>query len=160
MAHDHIHRRCAQAAGIELAMNKDLELDFTGGPKSWFDFFHVHVDIKREGNKNWTTREKYLRELIETYNYLKTQLKQYPLDFQLWIMIDESDSGEDCVYIHTKNPNGDNFPLKIITDNKVTIKSEKLRGMIESWDLKVVRVDTSEGYVYYLFDQDFGISLT
>lgn len=32
--------------------------------------------------------------------------------FQIWIIIDLNDSGQDAIYMHTKNPNSNNFPIK------------------------------------------------
>ncbi len=34
----------------------DLNLDFSGGQNSWFDFWHTHVDWKGKGNDNWKSR--------------------------------------------------------------------------------------------------------
>lgn len=140
-------------------MNKKLNLDFSGGPKSWFDLWHTHVDWDGKGNKNWTIRKKYLIQLRDTFDELKLELKSYPHDFQLWIMIDENDSGEDCVYIHTKNPNADNFPIKVTADNKNTIEDKNLKEFVDSLDMERVRVKTSDGDIYYLFDKGIGISL-
>ncbi|WKZ58825.1 MAG: hypothetical protein QY309_13210 [Cyclobacteriaceae bacterium] len=140
-------------------MNKELNLDFSGGPKSWFDLWHTHVDWDRKGNKDWLTRKKYLRELLETFDQLRLKLRTYPHDFQLWIMIDENDSGDDCVYIHTKNPNADNFPIKVTADNKNAIKDKDLKEFVDSLDFDRVRIVTSDGDIYYLFDKRTGISL-
>lgn len=140
-------------------MKKELNLDFSGGPKSWFDLWHTHVDWDGNGNKDWRTRKKYLKKLLETFHQLKLELKTYPHDFQLWIMIDENESGDDSVYIHTKNPNADNFPIKARADNKNTIKDKDLKEFVDSLDFERVRLETSDGYIYYLFDKDIGISL-
>ena len=123
------------------------------------DLWHTHVDWDRKGNKDWGTREKYLGQLLRTFDELKLKLRDYPKDFQLWIMIDENDGGEDCVYIHTKNPNADNFPIKVTADNKNTIKNKKLKDFVDSLDFERVRIETSDGPIYYLFDKDIGISL-
>jgi hypothetical protein len=141
-------------------MDKKLNLDFSGGPQSWFDFWHTHVDWDGEGNKDWRTREKYLKELLKVFQDLKLKLNDYPKDFQLWIMLDENDSEEDCVYIHTKNPNADNFPLKIKADRINSIKDKNLKKFVDSLDFEKVRFETSDGYIYYLFDKETGISLT
>ncbi|MFN5169407.1 MAG: hypothetical protein ACK5DD_07270 [Cyclobacteriaceae bacterium] len=142
-------------------MTKDeaLNLDFSGGQKSWFDFWHIHVDRDGRGNKDWETREKYLKQLIETYYQLKSKLKTYPNDFQLWIMIDEHESKSDCVYIHTRNPNADNFPTKATSDNKNSIRDKNLKKFIDSLDFERVRIKTIDGDIYYLFRKDVGTSL-
>ena len=108
-------------------MNKELNLDFSGGPKSWFDLWHTHVDRDGKGNKHWKTRKVYLDQILGTFDQLKQKLRTYPHDFQLWIMIDENDSGQDSVYIHTKNPNTDNCPIKVTADNKNEIKDRDLK---------------------------------
>jgi hypothetical protein len=140
-------------------MKKELNLDFSGGPKSWFDLWHTHVDWDGKGNKDWKTRGKYLKQIIGTFEQLKQKLQAYPHDFQLWIMIEESDSGQDSVYIHTKNPNADNFPIKVTADNKNEIKNKDLKQFVDSLDFEKVRVKTSDGDIYYLFDKRVGISL-
>ena len=140
-------------------MKKELNLDFSGGPKSWFDLWHTHVDWGGKGNKDWKTRKKYLNQLLETFDQLKLKLRTYPHDFQLWIMIDENESGDDCVYIHTKNPNTDNFPIKLTADNKNAIKNKDLKEFVDSLDFERVRVKTIDGDIYYLFYKNTGISL-
>lgn len=140
-------------------MNRELNLDFSGGPKSWFDLWHTHVDRDAKGNKDWKTRQMYLEQILETFEHLKQKLRTYPHDFQLWLMIDENDSGQDSVYIHTKNPNADNFPIKVTADNKNEIKDKNLKQFVDSMDFARVRVKTSDGDIYYLFDKGVGISL-
>jgi len=90
-----------------------MQLDFSGGPKSWFDLWHTHVDWRGKGNGNWMVRKRSIMKLIRLYEEFKEALKNYPHDYQLWIEIDVMDSGQDAVYIHTKNPNADNFPIKV-----------------------------------------------
>jgi hypothetical protein len=91
-------------------MNRKFNLDFSGGPKSRFDLWHTHADWGGKGNRDWSTRKIHLEQILEIFEQLKGHLKFYPHEFQLWIMIDENSSGDDSVYIHTKNPNADNFP--------------------------------------------------
>jgi len=140
-------------------MDKVLNFDFSGGPTSWFDFWHTHADWDGKGNKDWHSRKRYLSKLLKTFNELRERLSDYPHDFQLWIMINEKDSADDCVYIHTKNPNGDNFPLKVKADNTNTMKNKGLREFVDSLDFQKVKIGTSTGHIYYLYDKGTGISL-
>ena len=74
------------------------------------------------------------------------------------MMIDEQDSGEDAVYIHTRNPNENNFPL--VVDQVIPqIDNGPLRAFMNALKLTVVQVDTMEGKLYYLFDQHAGLPL-
>jgi hypothetical protein len=97
--------------------------------------------------------------LIELFTQLKSELKQYSKDYQLWILIDEQDSGEDAVYIHSENPNENNFPL-LVENVRPDIENEKLKAFIDSLNLTVVQVNTLEGKLFYLFDEKAGIPLT
>jgi hypothetical protein len=135
------------------------KLDFSGGPGSWFDLWHTHVDWKGEGNKNWTVREKFLTKLFRLFRQYKTALKSYPNDYQLWIEIDVNDSGEDAVYIHTKNPNSDNFPIKVPGDKIIRTRNAKLQALLKSTDLEIIRYKSKAGYIYYMFDKSVGITL-
>jgi len=138
----------------------DLDLDFSGGPNSWFDFWHTHVDWDGEGNKNFNIRLKYLKELLKLYENLKKDLKLYPNNYQIWIVIDENDSSEDAVYIHTKNPNNENFPLKM--DNMKTWKTdnEDLSNFMLQTGLEILEVEYYDGKGFYLFDKNIGESIT
>ena len=64
---------------FDSAMDFQLDLDFSGGSESWFDFWHTHVDWKAERNKNWAIRKMYLDELFQIFNYLKLKLKDYSI---------------------------------------------------------------------------------
>jgi hypothetical protein len=74
-------------------------------------------------------------------------------------MIDQNDSGEDCVYVYTKSPNIDNFPMKVTTDNNDEIKSKGSKQFLDVLNFERVRVKTCDGDIYYLFDKGVGISL-
>ena len=78
-------------------------LTFSGGPESWFDLWHTHVDWDGKGNRDWATRKKYLKLLRGTFDKLKLELKRYPHDFQLRIVIDENDSGGLCLPSYQKS---------------------------------------------------------
>jgi len=88
-------------------------MDFTGGKRSWFDLWHTHMDWDGEGNADWLTREKYLLASIAFYKKAAGKMYGYPHPFQMWIIVDTNDSGEDAVYIHSPNPNEDNYPIKL-----------------------------------------------
>jgi hypothetical protein len=134
------------------------KLDFTGGTNSWFDFWHTHIDWNGEGNKSFEIRHKYLLELLSEFEKIKSELKKYPNDFQTWIVIDETDSSEDAIYIHTKNPNEENFPLKM-ENKKWECENKNLSKFMIKTGLKIVEVKYFDGKGFYLFDEKFGESI-
>ena len=106
------------------------KLDFSGGKNSWFDFWHTHIDWNSDGNKSWNLRKEFLDKLLTEFENVKSELKKYPNEYQTWIMIDENDSGEDGIYIHTKNPNSENFPLKVQTEKNIKCLNQNLSDFI------------------------------
>jgi hypothetical protein len=132
------------------------KLDFSGGQRSFFDFWHIHVDFRGDGNKDWTTRKKFMDEQLKAFEYLKTRLADYPRPFQLWVGVDEDDSSQDGVYIHTPNPNSDYFPHVVDNDETVIFKSSELRAYIEGTGLTVVKSKNMDSNYYFLFDKNIG----
>ena len=126
------------------------KLDFSGGKNSWFDFWHTHIDWNSDGNKSWNLRKEFLDKLLTEFENVKSELKKYPSEYQTWIMIDENDSGEDGIYIHTKNPNSENFPLKVQTEKN--IKCLKTLILYKQTKLKlIVYIITYTELVYYFY---------
>jgi len=135
-------------------------LDLSGGEKSWFDLWHTHADWKGDGNNDWLTREKFIGELVDFYMDLKSKMKDFPRDYQLFILIIEEDSSQDSVYIHSKNPNDDNFPLKITKAENFVVKDRKLKNYIDSLAFTVIPFIYDNEQQYYLYDNKAGIPLT
>lgn len=136
------------------------KLDFSGGKNSWFDFWHTHIDWNRDGNKNWNLRKEFLDKLLTEFENVKSELKKYPNEYQTWILIDENDSGEDGIYIHTKNPNSENFPLKIQTEKSIKCLNQNLSDFMKKTDLEILGFEHEDGNYFYLSDKKYGISLT
>lgn len=141
--------------------NKEIidKLDFSGGQNSFFDFWHLHVDFDGDGNKDWETRKRFLDEQLELFDYIKTKLIDYPHPFQLWIGIDEDDSSQDGIYIHTPNPNSDYFPHYVDNDHKVDYKVKELKDYLDKSKLTVMKSTNFDSIYYFLFDEKFGVTL-
>jgi hypothetical protein len=134
-------------------------LDFSGGQNSFFDFWHIHYDFKGKGNGSFKIRIKYIQEGFRIYDALKEKLKNYPHSFQLWIGIDEEESGDDGVYLHTPNPNNDYFPH--LTENKQfqSCKNLDLRNLIDKSGFKVIQTRNFDTNYYMLYKQEIGIGI-
>ena len=135
------------------------KLDFSGGQDSFFDFWHLHVDFDGDGNNNWKIREKFMDEQLKAFEYLKIKLASYPHPFQLWIGVDEDDSSQDGVYIHTPNPNCNYFPHVVDNDETVEFKSSELRDYIQKTGLTVIKSKNLDSNYYFLFDKNIGTTL-
>jgi hypothetical protein len=135
-------------------------LDFSGGKNSWFDFWHTHIDWDGEGNKSWNVRKEFLEKLLTEFGNVKSELKKYPNEYQTWILIDENDSGQDAIYIHTKNPNSENFPLKVQMEKNIQCLNQNLWDFMKKTDLEILEFAHENGNYFFLTDKNFGISLT
>jgi len=134
-------------------------LNFSGNESSWFDLWHTHTSCEDEENVSWEKRAACLQELIELYHYFNKQLENYPKPFQLWIEIWENDPAEDAVYIHTANPNSNNFPVKVEAGVEPEISDTELITWIEKQPFEIVRKKMLDDNVIYLFDKTFCIPL-
>ena len=144
-------------------MDKEMifeHLDLSGGKDSWFDMWHTHADWDGSGNKDWKLRKQFIDELVDFYHDLKLKMKDFPLDFQLFIWILEEDSSQDAVYINSQNPKNNNFPVKIPKIDNYIIKDKILNAYIQSLGLKVVTDVYDNKLQYYLYDIKAGVPLT
>ncbi|MFE3573354.1 hypothetical protein [Lysinibacillus sp. NPDC059133] len=58
-------------------------------------------------------RRAHIKAHIMLYNRLLENLQVFEKPYQSWIELVDEDAGLDGVYIHTSNPNDNNFPLKL-----------------------------------------------
>ena len=58
-------------------------------------------------------RREHIKAHIALYTSLLEKLETFERPYQSWISLVNEDAGLDAVYIHTPNPNDENFPFKI-----------------------------------------------
>ncbi len=76
----------------------------------WFDLWHTHSDWNGAGNRDPESRRVCLRALFSLWADAELLAEPLSCSWQSWLVIDPEDSGQDAVYLHTPNPNRDNFP--------------------------------------------------
>ncbi len=139
-------------------------LDFSGSENSWFDLYHIHIDDSGLGNRSWKARKQHLDAMFELAERVKEKLLVYPKACQFWIEVDESDSREDAVYIHTPNPNEDNFPIKLEFDGEMEVKNIQLLHYLEEKGYligkkKLADAEGREGITYFLYKEELGVGI-
>lgn len=82
-------------------------------PGTWWDFWHYHADWPGWGNLSWMHRLEHIRALCTVFRKIAFASEQFEGAFQTWIMLDGDDAGQDATYLHTPNPNGETFPLRL-----------------------------------------------
>jgi hypothetical protein len=88
-----------------------FDLDF--GNEGWFDLWHTHLDFFSVGNISLKVRREHIKAHLALYKNFLEKLDTLEKPYQSWIKLDGEDAGLEAVYIHTPNPNEDNFPFKI-----------------------------------------------
>lgn len=78
--------------------------------EGWYDLWHKHFDWEA-----WAYTIKRHKELINhmliLYNRICQQAKNLGKPWQSWVYIEPENSSQDSIYLHTPNPNKNNFPL-------------------------------------------------
>jgi hypothetical protein len=108
---------------------------FAVQPSGWYDYMHWHADWPGLGNLRWKERREHLRALFTMFRRLLAETEGWTTPHQVWLHIDAYDSSQDAVYLHTANPNADNFPSRfagVMWDAEIP---ERLREFVDdpSW---------------------------
>ncbi|WP_059173126.1 hypothetical protein [Bacillus sp. FJAT-27445] len=117
------------------ATAEHFELDF--GSEGWFDLWHTHLDFYGRGNSSLKIRKEHIRAHLALYKNLLEKLDTNEKPYQSWVQLNEEDAGLDAVYIHTPNPNEDNFPFKIEKLNWNCMIPEYLKDVINLEEFNV-----------------------
>lgn len=118
------------------------------GPNDWFEFWHTHLDWDGEGNASPAARRPYLKALFVLLDRLQQRLPSFPKPCQIWLCILAEDSGQDAVYLHSPNPNRDNFPLDLAFVDFTTECPDWVTEFVPEDRYRVGR-DVYDGHVTY-----------
>lgn len=80
--------------------------------ESWFELMHWHPDIYGTGNADLEARKACTSLAKQYLSTAMNALRWWSKPSQCWCLIDPSDSGQDSIYVHTKNPNRASFPFE------------------------------------------------
>lgn len=89
---------------------KNYDLDFS--TDSWFDFWHTHIDFCGYGNDSIKIRKQHIQALFNLFHEANKELENWEKPYQLWIELSPEDSSMDALFIHSPNPNEENFPYE------------------------------------------------
>ena len=107
------------------------------GGRGWFDMWHTHPDWRGDGNRGARHRRQHLAAGFTILERYLAEAAQIGGPMQVFMTIDALNSSQDAVWVHTPNPNRENFPYKFAgavwdVDPPVILR-ELLRG--RSWQL-------------------------
>ncbi|AFS70384.1 hypothetical protein [Exiguobacterium antarcticum] len=124
-------------------------LDFS--PDSWFDFWHVHLDFDGRGNDSRKIRIAHVRALLHLMDEFEMALKSWGQPYQTWIELSRLDAASDAVFVHTNNPNDNNFPHTVPS---LSNWGGPLPDYLQSIDLKNYQIHSYEQRDYDEFDEE------
>jgi hypothetical protein len=90
----------------------------------WFDLWHTHPDWERKGNKRLENRRSAIELGYKLLQAAEALCVKRAEPIECWVSVCQ-DTGDNGVYLHTKNPNGTPFPSMVEgiewnpTDNQV-----------------------------------------
>lgn len=109
----------------------------------WFDYFHTHPDWQGDGNRGARDRRRHLAAGFTIFRNLLRQARDCGRPMQVFMSIDAMDSSQDAVYVHTPNPNRDNYPPRFENVSWNVPAPVVLREFLTEPDWQLGRVNRS-----------------
>ena len=107
--------------------NVNLKLD----DEYWFDLWHTHLDFWGRGKLGSKIRKEHITAHLALYNNILNQLEHFKKPYQTWVSISENEPCMDAVFIHSVNPNNDNFPLEISNLKRNCTLPDRFKNLID-----------------------------
>jgi hypothetical protein len=80
------------------------------GDSEWFDLWHTHLFLKNVDLLEPPARREGLRALFAAWSPVETAAGRLTCPWQSWLVIDPAEPDQNAIYLHTPNPNCENFP--------------------------------------------------
>jgi len=135
------------------------KLDLSGGPKSWFDLWHIHLPENAVDDPYRPTNKQDVLDLMQIYDEMRSALAKFTKAYQLFILIDENCYRENAVYIHTENPNRTPFPLRIHSSGELSLRSLEICAPLTELNWSVFLYDAGEAPLCYAYNSAIGVPL-
>jgi hypothetical protein len=131
--------------------------DFDKNSNAWFDFWHWHFDWLGYGDNSFKRRKPHLDKLFRHFESILDKVKNYKNDFQLFIVCHDYKSSLDGIYLHTPNPNTDNFPVQWDNlTNETTLTNKQFENYIKPLDFEILYGKTIAGAFCILYKKGTG----
>ena len=82
------------------------------GQPNWYDLWHAHPDLRDWSLRGRGARRAHLVVLFEAFRRVLQELAAADQPAQVFLAVNTRDSPGDALYVHTPNPNSDNFPYR------------------------------------------------
>jgi hypothetical protein len=122
--------------------------------KQWCDLWHTHFDWEGFGNGGWLHRRRHLSALLFALSRARAELASHPGQYQLFALIDPSNSADDSLYVHTPNPNGTEFPCTFEEAAPVSALPPPFQGLVDPRLYQVFRVQRASSARFLVVPRD------
>lgn len=146
--------------GLRRKLAKDLpSLDARQLPDNYGDLWHWHPESEGYGNLSAGFRRKQVALLLSTLVAHRETLQLRFKDLQTFVLLAPS-SRDDALYVHTPNPNGTPFPLRV----EGLRRSVELERTLATWwpeqEWIAYQLGVGAKTLTYIRLADFGVDLT
>ena len=115
----------------------------------WCDLWHQHLDPEGFGSLGWMHRRRHLSALLTALSRARIELTGASKPYQLFAIINRYDAGDDAIFVHTKNPNGTQFPIMHEGD-VVSLLPPFLAGLVDLSRYRVISQRSSTADIYII----------
>jgi hypothetical protein len=110
--------------------------------------WHHHLDFRGEGDRSWGDRRRHLEAQVSLLLRVEQLTRSWALPHQAWLQIYPADSWEDCIWLHTPNPNSE-YPYSFEGVDWSASAPEKLLPLLDLGVVEFGRVDL-ERTIFFL----------
>ena len=82
------------------------------GGSNWYDLWHQHPDFCGWSLRDGPARHAHLKVLFAAFHRVLREVEASPESGQVFVTVNTRDSPGDALYVHTPNPNAQNYPFQ------------------------------------------------
>ena len=126
-------------------------------PNPWFKSQHLHFDRRGYGNDSFNRRKPHLDKLFRHFEFLVEKAKKSKADFQLYAVLLDYHSSSDALFLHTPDPDNNQFPFKVSDLQPAsTLANKSLNEYIDHLDGYQIRYGNAGEAFCLLFKDNVG----
>jgi len=126
-------------------------------PKPWFKSQHLHFDIRGYGNNSFKRRKLHLEKLFRHFEFLVEITKNSKAGFQLYAVLCDYHSRSDALFLHTPNPENNQFPFKVSDlQQATTLTNKSLNEYVDHLNGYQIRYGNAGEAFCLLFKENVG----
>lgn len=151
----HPRKRFRHARRYYRRLRRRAEAFELSRPGGWYDMWHTHPDWRGDGNRGGRHRRRHLEAGFIMSERALRQAAATGRPMQVFMSIMVRDAAQDAVWVHTPNPNRDNFPFTFPDVQWDVPPPPILRDLLAGRPWQLGRLPGSPG-VYWIREREKG----